>query len=383
MVDVSVIVPVFNSLAHLPAFFESLARALPEGSEVIVVDDASTELIREAIPELPTAREVIYLRNDRNLGNAGAVNRGFQIACGDVVVQLNADLVLDPKCITSMVGLIGASGADVGIVGSKLLYPTSGLTQSVGMAFGLHSKRHVYRHLPPDHPLCTRTREVQIVTGATVAMTRKVIDQIGPLDERLYNHNLDLDHCLRARSQGLRNLMCAESVAYHWRNRSGSIRYARVEAAEAAFWAKWSGRYVTDLGQFVEEAVLETLSAHPSLQTTPFTMVDLSRGADQPLITEAIARWWPDAVERTMSHRQMSNPSEHLWLPVVLPHWAAGAPTPFIYLVDSHQELSENAMWFRARREVVSEELIIDASATVLTSSELCRLSGNLASAAQ
>jgi GT2 family glycosyltransferase len=374
-VDVSVIVPVFNSLAYLPAFFESLVKALPTGSEVIVVDDASTEPIKEAIPAIPSSHQVTYLRNDHNLGNAGAVNRGFEIARGDVIVQLNADLVLDPACISAMVDLIGASGPDVGIVGSKLIYPTSGLTQSVGMAFGLHSKRHVYRHLPIDHPLCTRTREVQIVTGATVAMTRKVFDQIGPLDERLYNHNLDLDHCLRAREQGLRNLMCAKSIAFHWRNRSGSIRYARVEAAEAAFWAKWSGKYVTDLGQFVEEAVLEALLANPGLEAVPFTMVDLSRDADQPIITEAIARWWPDAAQRMMSYPQMSNPSERLWLPVVLPHWIASAPTPFIYLVDSHQELLENAMWFQARRQVVAEELIIDASATVLTSSELSRLS--------
>lgn len=381
--DVSVIVPVYNSLAYLPAFFESLAHALPMGSEVIIVDDASTEPIKEVIPDIPAASDVTYLRNDRNLGNAGAVNRGFEVARGDIVVQLNADLVLDPKCITALVDLISMSGPDVGIVGSKLIYPTSGLTQSVGMAFGLHSKRHVYRHLPSNHPLCTRTREVQIVTGATVAMTRKVLGQIGPLDERLYNHNLDLDHCLRAKRQGLRNFMCAESIAFHWRNRSGSIRYARVEAAEAAFWAKWSGQYVTDLGRFVEEAVLEALKAHPSLEDTPFTMVDLSRGADQSIVTEAIARWWPDAADRAMSHPQMSNPSENLWLPIVLPHWAASAPTPFIYLVDSHQELLENAMWFQSRRQVVSEELIVDASATVLTSSELFRMNGSPATVTQ
>lgn len=381
--DVSVIVPVFNSLAHLPAFFESLARALPLGSQVVVVDDASTERIRDVVPETLGTSGVTYLRNERNLGNAGAVNRGLHVATGGIVVQLNADLVLDPGCITAMVDLIEGSGPRVGIVGSKLLYPTSGLTQSVGMAFGFHSKRHVYRHLPSDHPLCTRTREVQIVTGATVAMTRRVVDQLGPLDEHLYNHNLDLDHCLRAKEQGLRNFMCAESVAFHWRNRSGSIRYARVEAAEAAFWAKWSGRYVTDLGGFLEEAVLEILSRHPSLEAAPFTLVDLSRGADQPIVMEAIARWWPDSVAQTRSHRQMSNPSPDIWLPIVLPHWTASAPTPYIYLVDSHQELAENAMWFDARRRVVSDELIIDASATVLTSSELCRTSGSLTAAAQ
>ena len=237
---ISVIVPVFNGIEHLPAFFDSLAAALPAGTQVIVVDDASTQPVLDAVPELPRAESVVCLRNEVNLGNSGAVNRGFAAATGDVVVQLNSDLVLDPGCVSAMVDFIAQGTDDVGIVGSKLIYPTTGRTQSVGMAFGHHSKRHVYRHLPEGHPLCCRTREVQVVTGATAAMTRRVLEQLGPLDDRLYNHNLDLDHCLRAAERGLRNFMCTDSIAYHWRNRSGPIRYARVEAAEAAFWGKWT-----------------------------------------------------------------------------------------------------------------------------------------------
>lgn len=368
MPRVSVIVPIFNSLAHLPAFFESLSAALPEGSQVIVVDDASTEPVLDAIPDLPHAETVIQLRNDQNLGGSGAVNRGLREATGEVVVQLNADLILHPDCIVAMIDLIERE-KDVGIVGSKLIYPTTGRVQSVGMAFGLHSKRHVYRHLPADHALCLRTREVQITTGATVASTRKTLDLLGPLDEQMYNHNLDLDHCLRAVQHGLRNFMCADSVAYHWRNQSGAVRYARVEAAEAAFWATWGGRYTVDLGCFVDEALEEVLSGAPHLADVPFDVLDISRGADQPVALARLEAKWPGSSSRVRHFRQMHNPATRLWLPLVLPHWVATDPTPFIYLVDSHEDLVENALWFRRRRQVVTEELIVDLSATALTTS--------------
>jgi GT2 family glycosyltransferase len=372
---VSVIVPVFNSIAHLPAFFEALASALPPGSEVIVVDDASTQPVLDAVPELPTADSVLLLRNEKNLGNSGAVNRGFREATGEIVIQLNVDVIVDKECISSMVDLIDRHSKNVGIVGSKLVYPTTGRTQSVGMAFGFHSKRHVFRHLPTDHPLCLRTREVQIVTGATVATTRRVLDRLGPLDERLYNHNLDLDHCLRAVHLGLRNFMCAESVAYHWRNQSGDVRYARVEAAEAAFWAKWAGKYRVDLGRFIDEALDNALSVSPDLGTMPFALLDLSRGADQPIAIERLRARWEAITDDARDFRQMNNVSPRLWLPLVLPHWLRDEPIPFVYLVDGHQELEENAMWFERRRSVVGDELVVDLSATVIPTSEISETS--------
>jgi GT2 family glycosyltransferase len=366
-----VIVPIYNGVQHLAAFFESLAAALPHNAEVIVIDDASTEPVLAAVPEIPKAEAVICLRNETNLGNAGAVNEALSIATGDILIQLNSDLVLDEACISAMITTIEENRDDVGIVGAKLVYPTTGRCQSVGMAFGLHSKRHVFRHMPAGHPLCCQTRDVQIVTGATAAMTRRVLELLGPLDHELFNHNLDLDHCLRAVEHGLRNIMCADAVAYHWRNRSGVIRYARVEAAEAAFWSKWSKRYRVDLADFLRQAIDHIISVDPRLQSIPFVIIDLSRGANQAIVVRCLAEYWEDIAARMHSFRQMSNDSDRLWLPLLLPNWLSHAPTPFIYLVDSHLELEENEMWFARRRNIVTDELIIDLSASALMTSDL------------
>jgi GT2 family glycosyltransferase len=93
---VSAVVPIFNGTSYLPAFFDSVDRALPEGSELILVDDASTERVWETVPDFPTANRVVRLQNERNVGYATTVNRGFATAAEDVVVVLNTDLVLQP-----------------------------------------------------------------------------------------------------------------------------------------------------------------------------------------------------------------------------------------------------------------------------------------------
>lgn len=370
MPSVSVIVPIFNGLAYLPAFFDSLAAALPADSELILVDDASTEPVLDAVPDGVGTDAVVRLRNDRNLGYSVAVNRGFGVAKGDLIIQLNTDLVLAPNCITAMIDLIERE-KDVGIVGSKLIFPTTGRVQHVGMAFGNYSKRHVYYELSSTHPLCSRTRQTQITTGATVAMTRRVLDQLGPLDEGYFNHNEDIDHCLRSVRSGLRNFTCAESVAYHWESASGPARLAQVDSSEAAFWSAWGSSYEVDLGGFVDEAVDYILEQTPELESVPFEILDLSRGADEAIVVERLARRWPGVDARVRRARQTNNPSARLRLPLLLPHWVVDEPTPFIYIVDSYRELEENALWFQRRRSLVDDELVVDLNAAALHTAQV------------
>lgn len=372
MPRVSVIVPIFNGVAFLPAFFDSLSAALPEGSELILVDDASTEPVLETVPEIPRADSVTRLRNETNLGYSAAVNRGFEIVGGDVIVQLNTDLILELDCITAMIELIERESR-VGIVGSKLIYPTTGLVEHVGVAFGNLTRHRIFAQLPAAHPLCGRTRELEIVSGATVAMTRQVLTRLGPLDESYFNRCEDIDHCLVARKHGLRNFMCAESVAHHWKSQSGPARFARIAASDALFWARWGPTCEPDLGRFVDEGLDHALTELPTLAEFPLQVLDLSRGVDQPLVLARLRCRWPDIDSRVRGFRQMNNPTTHLWLPFLLPQWVAAEPTPFIYLVDSYRELEQNVLWFENRARVVSDELVVDLNGVAMRTSELNR----------
>ena len=372
MPRVSVIIPVFNGSPHLRTFFESLESALPAASELIIVDDGSTEPVFDAVPDMTRPSRVLRLRNERNLGYSVTVNRGVAEATGDVVVELNTDLILDPACITAMIDLIHREH-DVGIVGSKLVFPTTGLVQHAGMAFGNYSRPYIFSELPASHPLCGETRELQIVLGATCAVTRRVLDKIGPLDETYFNHCEDLDLCMSALWHGFRNFVCADSVAYHWLSQSGPARFARVKASEALFWSRWGGRYEVDLGRFVDNALDHVLEREPRFGSFPFTIINLSRGTNDSIVLDRLRHRWPDAKTRTHDFRQMNNPADRLRLPLLLPHWVPDSPEPFIYVTDRYRELEENFLWFDRRRRIVEDELIVDLNAVAIQTSELAR----------
>lgn len=103
VMELSVIIPVFNEEANIRPLYSQLKQTL-EGLgkryEIIIVDDGSTDGSLEVLRELckeDGSLKVVRLR--RNFGQTPAFSAGFDEASGDVVVTLDADLQNDPADI--------------------------------------------------------------------------------------------------------------------------------------------------------------------------------------------------------------------------------------------------------------------------------------------
>jgi len=99
-VELSVVIPVYNSSDSLPHLLEQLTRQLEELGrryEVILVDDDSAdrswEVIKELAPEHP---HLLAVRLMRNSGQAGATLCGLARARGEIVVTMDDDLQHPP-----------------------------------------------------------------------------------------------------------------------------------------------------------------------------------------------------------------------------------------------------------------------------------------------
>jgi glycosyltransferase involved in cell wall biosynthesis len=85
---VSVIIPSYNAAATLPRAIESVIAQRPRSSEIIVVDDGSTDDTDEQIQ--PYLRYIRYCRQ-ANAGSAVARNRGIELSTGQYIAFLDAD----------------------------------------------------------------------------------------------------------------------------------------------------------------------------------------------------------------------------------------------------------------------------------------------------
>ena len=104
----SVIVPVYNEAEGLDAFHFRLRRALDLisgiDSEIVYIDDGSTDQSR-AVLQCIQSRDpsVVIVQLSRNFGKESALSAGFDVATGDALIVIDADLQDPPELIGSMV----------------------------------------------------------------------------------------------------------------------------------------------------------------------------------------------------------------------------------------------------------------------------------------
>src|SRR5262245_1511464 len=105
---VSLVVPVFNEEAVLPAFYDRASKALAAldgmNYELIFVDDGSRDTsLQKLAGWASTDPHVRVIKFSRNFGHQIAISAGIDHAQGDCVVIIDADLQDPPEVIALMV----------------------------------------------------------------------------------------------------------------------------------------------------------------------------------------------------------------------------------------------------------------------------------------
>ena len=117
MIDISVVVPLFNEDESLPELCAWISRVMIENGfswEVILVDDGSNDNSWEVIRSLQSSDSHIRgIRFRRNYGKSGALNVGFEACQGNVVITMDADLQDSPDEIPQLYRMITEEGFDL------------------------------------------------------------------------------------------------------------------------------------------------------------------------------------------------------------------------------------------------------------------------------
>ena len=115
--DVSLVIPLFDEEESLPELCAWIERVVKENNlsyEIILIDDGSTDSSWDVIETLRQKNSHIKgIKFQRNYGKSAALNEGFRMAKGDVVITMDADLQDSPDEIPSLYNMIMKDGKDL------------------------------------------------------------------------------------------------------------------------------------------------------------------------------------------------------------------------------------------------------------------------------
>jgi glycosyltransferase involved in cell wall biosynthesis len=98
--DISVVVPLYNEVESLPELTQWIREVMLKNEfsyEIILIDDGSNDGSWDKIEELRVDHTAIKgIKFRRNYGKSAALNVGFAMADGDVVITMDADLQDSP-----------------------------------------------------------------------------------------------------------------------------------------------------------------------------------------------------------------------------------------------------------------------------------------------
>ncbi|MGB6881953.1 MAG: glycosyltransferase family 2 protein, partial [Microgenomates group bacterium] len=184
--------------------------------EVIVLDNATDDNFAPLITKYPKAR---FIEFKVNQGFVGGYNRLLEYTRGELVLMLNSDMEVKPNALTSLINHSINFKNEV-VLSGKLLFPDGTLQDScfnLPTIWGavkeilLNKKGSYFMYMPRGK----RPAQVECAVMACFLIPRKVINQIGYLNRKLFMYFEDVDYCRRLKKAGIPIYFCPDAEFFH------------------------------------------------------------------------------------------------------------------------------------------------------------------------
>jgi GT2 family glycosyltransferase len=220
---VAVVIVSYEGRDALLACLESLRRHAPTPTEIVVVDNASTDGSVDAVRAAHPGARVIA--NADNLGFARACNQGWRASRAPYVLFLNPDAEVTPNAVEALARLL-EDRHDVGAAGPRTRGADGTIQVSTGPDLTPLAERRQRRlvlgvarrepeALAEAERVHGRQHEPDWVSGSCLAVRRAALETVSGFDEGFFLYEEDADLCRRLRQAGWRILFTPAAEVHH------------------------------------------------------------------------------------------------------------------------------------------------------------------------
>lgn len=130
MVQISIIIPVYNVAKYLPECLESILNQTFQDFEVICVNDGSKDNSLEILEEYGKKDNRIKIITKENGGAGSARNKGLEFAEGKYIQFLDGDDYFEPQMLEKLYNLAKEYKAEISVCSSRKVDDEGNITES-------------------------------------------------------------------------------------------------------------------------------------------------------------------------------------------------------------------------------------------------------------
>jgi N-acetylglucosaminyl-diphospho-decaprenol L-rhamnosyltransferase len=232
----SIIVTSYKNPELLRLCLESIRKNIKDFKYEIIVADSATEektydLFRESFDD------VIFIPNIENKGFGGLVNQGLEMAKGDFLFIINADIIIKDNAVSELLLYI-ENDDSVGIVAPKLINFDNSVQQS---CFRFYSpmtvmyrrtflgrtriaKKHLESFLMKKEQATKKPFCADWVMGSAMMTRRNCVEMVGKYDSRYFMYFEDVDWCRRFWEKNFKVVYNPMVKVFHYHGRASASK---------------------------------------------------------------------------------------------------------------------------------------------------------------
>lgn len=240
---VSIVIPVYNQFSYTYNCLKSIL--INSGSsisyEVIIADDCSTDYVKN-IEKVVSG--ILVIHNEKNLRFLLNCNNAASKAKGEYILFLNNDTQVMNNWLEPLVELI-EKDKNIGMVGSKLIYPDGSLQEAGGILWKDGSAWNYGHGKDPSLAEFNYVKETDYISGASVMIKSSLWKEIGGFDKQFAPaYYEDTDLAFEVRKHGYKVMYQPLSVVVHFEGKSNGTDVSSGQKAyqiinNKKFFDKW------------------------------------------------------------------------------------------------------------------------------------------------
>ena len=258
-VDLSIVVISFNTKDITLSCLDSIIKHT-KGIvyEIIVVENGSKDGSLETLKEYSKTNSSVSLLNPgENLGFGKANNLGVSKSSGEYILFLNSDTLLIDNALKEVMDFVRTK-KDLGVYSCRLLNLDRSLQPSGGhfpnllnlyaWQFFIDDLPFIGSLIPSFHPQRSsydRDKQLDWVTGAFMVVPRKVFDQTGGFDEKIFMYTEEMELTYRISKINFKTYFKKSPTIVHLGGASGGSYLALTSEIKYMlyFWKKHKPRW--------------------------------------------------------------------------------------------------------------------------------------------